>query len=224
MNNIKEYVRAANGRFASYNWKRLEQRVIIGIMVVSGIVLGGGLLTNNYEFLNTWFTKENVLTYVAPEMVFAAEEKVEGLTAEQLEAKLDAIVWGGESNHYVMKDGETYPTFDPPKRLMAKCSTRGGKIHGECLSYGPRQTKIPTIQGDWPTLRDGAKLTEKAARDCAEDNECSRRYFLDSSIYIKGGVGKWCAAHVNNDCDMPIRTDVQMYVDLIREAKGIKID
>lgn len=78
MNNIKEYVRAANGRFAAYNWKRLERRVIISVMVVSGVVLGGGLLTNNYEFLEKWAVKDT-LTYVAPERLYADEIKPDTL-------------------------------------------------------------------------------------------------------------------------------------------------
>lgn len=218
MKNIKECVRDSAGKFSAQipkpkNW---GDKFVIGVMVVSSIVLGGGLLTNNYEFLNTWATREHVLSYVAPEIVFAAEVKGEGLTVEQLEAKLDAIVWHGESKGLVMEEGDIFPVFDPSQSMYQKCIKIGGKQHKDCLSYGPRQEKIGTIQHYYKKLYD-KEVSDREARDIAEGNESSRRFFLDCAVKVKGCANNWTA--FNNH-----KTEGQLYIDLIREAKGIKID
>jgi len=152
------------------------------------------------------------------------------LSIEQLEAKLDDIVWGGESKHHVMQEGETYLTFDPPQSwindgsYVAKCLKRGGKVNQECYSNGPRQIKVPTIIGDWHALY-GSTTTPAEARDCAESNDCSKRYFLDRSEYVKGGVRIWCSARVGGTCASDVvKPEVQMLIDLIRDLKGIKLD
>jgi len=146
----------------------------------------------------------------------------EGLSVEQLETKLDALVWMEESKNHVMKEGEIFQTFDPPQSwvddgtVVSKCFKRGGKVNQECYSNGPRQTKLPTLIGKWKELH-GVEITEKEARDIAEGNESSRRFFLDCAIKVKGCAKLWTGFRKHE-------AEGQLYINLIREAKGIKID
>lgn len=145
------------------------------------------------------------------------------LSVEQLEAKLDEIVWGIESDRHVMEEGEIFMTFDPPQSWpLEKCLKVGGKANDECYSHGPRQEKISLIQTNWPTLHSGEKITEKGARDVAEGNDSSRQFFLQCSEYVKGCAVKWTSATVpTKDGERVVKPEVQIYIDLIREAKGI---
>lgn len=136
------------------------------------------------------------------------------LTIEQLEAKLDAIVWGGESEKLVMGEGDIFPVFDPSSSMYERCAKIGGKQHKDCISYGPRQEKIGTIQYYWPKLYDGKTLTDREARDVAEGNESSRRFFLDCAVKIVGCANNWTTFQKH-------AVEGQVYIDLIREAKGI---
>lgn len=147
----------------------------------------------------------------------AAAEIVPSLSVAELEAKLDAIVWGIESDGHVMQDGEIFVTFDPPQSWpIEKCLKVGGKVNEECYSHGPRQEKISLIQSNWPTLHSGETITEKAARDVAEGNETSRLFFLQCSEYVKGCAAKWTSFETH-------KTEGQIYLDLIRETKGINL-
>lgn len=163
------------------------------------------------------------LHYIAKEAEAAV---MPSLSVEQLEAKLDAIVWGIESNGRVgegikMEEGEIFQTFDPPmswtqEQRIARCLKTGGKIDQECYSFGPRQIKIPTLKSYWAKLYDGQILTDKEARDIAESNDGSRRFFLDCAEKIRGCAENWGSF-------MKHRTEGQIYIDLIREARGITL-
>lgn len=183
-------------------------------MVVSGIVLGGGLLTNNYEFLNTWFTKENVLTYVAPEMVYA--DTIKSRTVEQMKEDLIGIIWHEESGKFVPKEGEILPTFDPAESEYASCIKRGGRMPLYCISYGPMQIKISTLMGFSKQVY-GREITQKEARDIAEDLERAQDFFLQCSIKVKGCVYHWTKAKEH-------KMEIETLIKYIRIEEGIKID
>lgn len=80
---IQDYTRNKRGQFAAINWKRIERRVLLGIVIVSMTVIGGGMATNNFAFLDRWFVP---LEYVAvaeaaelrgqPDKIEAAKWKV----------------------------------------------------------------------------------------------------------------------------------------------------
>lgn len=150
-------------------------------------------------------------------------EVLRGLPLSVLEDKLDAIVWNIESNSKTMKDGETFMTFDPPLSWpLEKCTKRGGKANLECYSFGPRQEKVPTIQSNWKQLH-GEVISESDARAVAEGNESSKRFFLDCSIKIKGCVKNWTSATMVVNGEVVVKPQVQMLLDLIREAMLIDL-
>lgn len=211
----------AEGRFTS-----LRKRIAFAWFVIrrwsTRATVAALLAVVGFHWTAAELKHPRTLEYIAP-IVAAAEvkEDVASLSVEQLEAKLDAIVWGIESERHVMKDGETFQTFDPPiswsqEKVIERCLRTGGKVNDECYSYGPRQEKIPTIQLFWPKLHKGEPLTDREARDIAESNDGSHRFFLDCAEYIKGCADNW-TSFANH------KTEGQIYLDLIREAKGIEI-
>lgn len=146
----------------------------------------------------------------------AQADETPSVSVEELENRLDAIVWGGESEKKVMAEGEIFPTFDPSKAMYAQCIKIGGTQPKDCLSYGPRQEKIGTIEVYWPKLHSGETVSDKRAREIAEDNDMSRRFFLDCAEYAKGCADNWTTFTAH-------KPEGQIYLDLIRQAKGITL-
>jgi hypothetical protein len=157
---------------------------------------------------------DNEISYVAHADTISVATS--SIPVEQLETKLDTIVWDGESESHTMQDGEIFPTFDPTKAMYAQCILVGGKQPKDCLSYGPRQEKIGTIEYYWPFLHNGQTLTDKEARDIAEGNDTSKRFFLDCAENIKECADNWATFEQR-------KTEGQIYLDLIREAKQINL-
>lgn len=154
-----------------------------------------------------------------------AAEIPRDITLEEAKAELDAIVWGIESGGHVMEEGEIYETFDPNRAEYESCIKRGGKQPKYCLSRGPRQIKLVMLHNYWPQLHEGATLTDKEAREIAEGNESSYKFFMDCSIRIQGCVGNWMAAHVDiTNPKSPIRPDVQVLINIIRKGEGVVVE
>jgi hypothetical protein len=202
-------------KFGKYSVKGMEMttgRKVWGSALLAIIMFGGGASIREA-------TKPTVISFQKAEAEEIKQEvkEFEGVTIEELEAKLDALVWQEESGSHVMKEGEIFQTFDPPagEKWWAICTKIGGKVNQECYSNGPRQSKIPTIQGKWKELY-GVSISEKDARDVAEDNDKSRRFFLDCSVKIEGCAMLWTGFRKN-------KVKGQIYIDLIREKKGITI-
>jgi hypothetical protein len=205
--------RNQEGQYAHKGMANWEKKGLLILAALAIVYLSG-------VFIYAKFTPAEIVAIAQPTAHADVIPELKGLSVEQLEDKLDAIVWGGESEKHVMKEGETFTTFDPPQSWpISRCLKIGGKVNPECFSNGPRQEKIPTIQGDWSAFHK-EKITEQDARTCAEDNVCSKRYFLDRAELVQGGVKAWSTAKDKNG---EVRTDVQMLIDLIREVKGIKI-
>lgn len=191
----------------------------IGLVAV--VITAVALLVFNTSF-NKWYA-ENTVSFTKP----VEAEIIPVIPVSELEDRLDAIVWGGESGNHRMVSGDTLMTFDPPRGRTAeeravwwsRCTKVGGEVNLECYSFGPRQIKLPTLIGYWKQLH-GETLTEKAARDIAEDNEKSRRFFLDCAIRISGCALKWTTATDANGNSKP---EVQVYIDLIRKAERIQL-
>lgn len=194
--------------------KRLA--VVVAVLVVAmGIGYGYSQMTTpTISFTRT------------AEAAVAVDSQFAGLSVAELESRLDAIVWKGESRGHSMSVGETYMTFDPPMSWIrngtveAKCFRTGGKVNLECYSFGPRQEKIPTVMSYWPLLHEGATISEFDARAVAEGNDSSKQFFVDCAVQIKGCVKNWTSATDSNGNVLP---EVQMLVDLIREARGITV-
>ncbi len=204
-----EQKREENGRYASgmHQW---EKKGLLLLAAIALVYLSG-------VFIYAKFTPAEIVAAYQPIAhadTASTTKELQGLTVAQLEEKLDAIVWGGESQKNVMDDGEIFPTFDPSPSMYAQCIKIGGKQNKDCLSYGPRQEKIGTIEAYWPKLHTGTKITDKDARDIAESNENSKRFFLDCSEQIKGCADNWTTFENHKD-------EGQIYLDLIREAKSI---
>lgn len=186
-----------------------NRKIIITLAALIAAYCFFGNLYVDYHLKNA-----KTLQYVAPEAE-ADEIPTPSLSVEELENKLDAIVWGGETDHLIMDEGDIFPVFDPSPSMYQTCARIGGKQHKDCISYGPRQEKIGTIQHYYPQLY-GKEVSDREARDIAEGNESSRRFFLDCAVQIKGCANNWTA--FNNK-----KQEGQIYIDLIREAKGIEI-
>lgn len=206
-----EQPRKSNGTYTMKGMNKWEIRIILFVVLMCATYLLG-------TFITIKFTPSEI---TATAHADTRSPELKGLTIEQLENKLDAIVWGVESTGKVgkgltMEEGEIFPTFDPSKAMYAQCIKIGGKQPKDCLSYGPRQEKIGTIEYYWPKLHDGATITDSDARDVAENNQNSKRFFLDCSVQIKGCADNWTSFSNH-------KTEGQIYLDLIREAKGITI-
>lgn len=208
---MRNIIRNAQGRFAAYNWKQLERRMIISIMVLGGVVLGGGLVTDNYSFLEKWAARAP-LTYTAEASVLVTENR----TVAQMKQDLIHIIWAEESGKYVPKAGEILPTFDPNSSEYPSCIKRGGRMPLYCISYGPMQIKLSTLIGFSEQIY-GKKVTEKEARDIAEDLETAQDFFLQCSIKIKGCVYHWTKAKEH-------KMEVETLIKYIRLEEGIKMD
>ena len=200
-----EQNRKPDGKYGKKKWS-IEKWLFFFVMLGAFSFIFGHLL------FNPWF-KKNTVSYTAP---IAEAAEIEVLTVAQLEARLDAIVWKGESGAHTMEDGEIFPVFDPSSSMYQQCIRIGSRQHKDCISYGPRQEKIGTIQHYYPILY-GKTVSDREARDIAEGNESSKRFFLDCAVKIKGCANNWTtfAKH---------QVEGQLYIDLIREAKGITIE
>lgn len=188
-------------------------------IVVAGLsIIGGGMLTDDYAFVADIISPTQ-LHYVAK--AEAAELPGKGLSLEQLEAKLDDIVWGKESDNYTMKEGDIFETFDPASSEYQRCITKGGRQPKYCLSRGPRQIKLTMIQTYWPQMHN-EQITDKEGRDIAEGNESSRRFFLDCAATIGTPTDPYKCAEEWTSFNRRA-TEGQIYIDLIREARGITI-
>ncbi len=144
----------------------------------------------------------------------AAEIASSGVSVEKLEEKLTAIVWHGESRNYVPKDGEILKVFDPSSSTYASCIQQFNRDL-DCISWGPMQIKIGTLQHYWPKLY-GTEISQRDALDVALDLKKSQRFFVDCAAQLKGCVWNWTAAQKH-----PV--EVELYVNLIREARGISL-
>ena len=210
--NYKELHRDIKGRFTKLPWRKWERRMIVGVMVVGGVVLGGGLLTNNYAFLDRWAASP--LRYTA-EFAEASTLKVENRTVAQMKQDLIHIIWAEESGKYVPKDGEILPTFDPNEKEYPSCIKRGGRMPLYCISYGPMQIKLSTLIGFSEQVY-GKKVTEKEAREIAEDLEKAQDFFLQCSIKIKGCVYHWTKAAEH-------KMEVETLIKYIRLEEGVTL-
>ena len=83
-----------------------------------------------------------------------------------------------------------------------------------CISWGPRQIKLSMIHEYWPKIHDGEKLTDMEAFEVVNSNDASRRFFLDCAIHVTRCAKRW-VSFANR------QTEGQVYIDLIRAAKGI---
>lgn len=194
----------AMAEFRALVWQR---KLLLVFMILCASVPIGGTLASKFE--------PRTLTYTAP--VVEAAEIRKDLTLEEAKAELDHIVWGGESGKYEPKEGEILPTFDPNKAMYASCIKIGGRMPKDCLSYGPRQEKIGTIQHYWPMLYGGVEISEKDARDVAEGLESSYKFFMDCSIKIKGCVWNWTTAAAHPK-------EVELLIRIIRKGEGIVVE
>lgn len=209
----KQYMQfrsSRTGRFIkSINWG-LEwtpfRKAAGSFLVVTILVPTIGTIGEKYPLFNTVVAANAFADSIAPGPSHI----------EELEAKLDALVWYEESRNHVMKPGEIFQTFDPPQgpKWWAICTRIGGKVHQECYSNGPRQSKIPTIQGKW-VLMYGVEISEKDAREVAEDNEKSRRFFLDCAVMVKGCANLWTGFRMH-------AAEGQQYIDELRTLRGIQ--
>ena len=198
------------GQFTAKGMPTWEKKVIIAFAAIAFVYLTG-------MYISVRFMPAEIVAINNPVAhADTVKQEVQGLTTQQLEDKLDAIVWGGETDKYNMADGEILPVFDPPASMYNQCIKIGGKQNKDCLSYGPRQEKIGTIEAYWPKFNNGAKLTDKDARDIAESNDGSKRFFLDCAEQVKGCADNWTTFENKKD-------EGQVYLDLIRKARGIKI-
>jgi hypothetical protein len=188
--------------FLALKWQR--KVCLLGMVSLAMIPAFDAVATN-------W--PQQTLIYTATRAEAMVMEVPESVGLAELEERLDEIVWGGESQKLVMDEGDIFPVFDPSPSMYARCAKIGGKQHKDCISYGPRQEKIGTIQYYWPMLY-GETLTDKEARDVAEGNESSRRFFLDCAVQIKGCANNWTTFR-------PHAVEGQIYIDLIREIKGL---
>lgn len=201
--------RNKKGRFARYSRRGL----VFGI-----VFLGACMIFFHVPFMH-WMNEQmaqNAELSASNVLPIAKADVDPSISVEELENRLDAIVWGGESEKKVMAEGEIFPTFDPSKAMYAQCIKIGGTQPKDCLSYGPRQEKIGTIEVYWPKLHSGETVSDKRAREIAEDNVLSRRFFLDCAEYAKGCADNWTTFTAH-------KPEGQIYLDLIRQAKGITL-
>lgn len=193
----------------------------ITVLVIGAIVWTGEVWV---PAQNVWGKMKNqelkaVNTFIP---VAEADEIKPGMSVEVLEAKLDEIVWGKESQSYVMQEGDIFETFDPADSEYQKCTKVGGRQPKYCLSRGPRQIKLSMVQTYWPKMH-GKSLSDKEGRDVAEGNESSRRFFLDCAVTVGTKADPYkCANEWTTFKKNGVRG--QIYIDLIREAKGVTIN
>ena len=156
----KEIVRDTKGRFAELPWKRWERNTIIGIMVFGTLVIGGGLLTNDYAFVERWFVP---LEYVA--VAEAAE-----LTPDKIEEMKSDVL-----NRLAKCENEAHKpiVFDS-----------NGKA-----SVGDFQWQISSVQ-HYVQKRDGIKITEKDAVLLALDEVEARNLAAWVIFETENGVEK----------------------------------
>lgn len=203
---FKTYVRNKIGQFSSTAPKLTIRRKFY---------LAGMLILFLVPVLSTLEEKYGGKTLVAFNVVSAEviQEEKKDLTLEEAKKELDAIVWGGESGKHEPKEGEILPVFDPSRAMYADCIRIGGWMHKDCLSYGPRQIKIGTIQHYWTQLY-GVEISEKEARTVAEGQQSSHDFFMDCSIKIEGCVWNWTAAQKE-------RGKVEILIKIIRKGEGL---
>lgn len=193
------------GQFASktHRWAFLTA-VIISIYMFFG-----------HPMLMDWFDAQ--LSYEAEALVIEKVVEVESdKTVEKMKQDLIHIIWQEESGKYVPQDGEILPTFDPNSREYDKCVKRGGRMPLYCLSWGPMQIKLSTLIGFSEEVY-GRTVSQKEARDIAEDLERAQDFFLQCSLKVKGCVYHWTKAETH-------RAEIELLIKYIREAEGITVE
>lgn len=204
-----EPVRDDGGRYA----KRRRIRKFIGVsalLAVGVFFIWGHPMVMDYLDSRMYYVAEPV------EAAVQETEQMAVIPIGVLEDMLWDIVWKGETDRYVMKPGEIFPTFDPNSTEYASCVKRHGWQPNYCTSYGPAKIKLSMIHGYWPQLNDGAKLTDMEAMAIINDNEKSKRFFLDCAVKIKGCANHW-TSFTNN------KAVGQGYVDLLRSGQSITV-
>lgn len=214
------FLRDSKGRFASKEWRYFifKLKVAGSIIAFSAMLFVGSMSYHTYHSSFLSFTAE---AWELPEVVRGDTTK--------LEAQLVDIVWGGESGHYVPVKGETLPTFDPSSSMYASCIKIGGRHPKDCLSYGPFQLKIGTVQHYAPEVY-GREVSEREARDIAEGLDTARHFFVTCSVEVRGCVKNWTTAMTcpngRKQCpwsEKVVKSEVQRLINEIRAVQGISI-
>ncbi len=203
-----EYTSLKSRIKALIRWVAIRTAVLAS---VSGAVFGAYTL-GSFDSARTVFAQNATSTTAA----------MEGMSIEQLEARLYAIVWGGESQKQVLAAGEIKQTFDPNSTEMASCVKTGGNQPEYCISWGPRQIKMTMAKTYWPKMHDGKPMSDMEALVMANSNEESRRFFLDCAVEIGTKDNPYKCA---KEWTTFVRhaAEGKIYIDLIREAKGITL-
>lgn len=212
---VKSALRYMWVSFLALKWQRKLDLIVIAILIM--IPLGGAVAKK-------WPQKTLVYTAQRVEAAEIAESiRAQTMDLQELEERLDAIVWGGESQGYMLEEGEIYQTFDPNSAEYQSCIRKGGRQPEHCISWGPRQIKMTMIRHYWPILY-GETLTDMEYFAIVNSNDGSRRFFLDCAAQVKGCANRWSSATDWVGDERVVKPDVQVYIDLIREIKGISVE
>ena len=166
------------------------------------------------DWYTTQYLKQNALKFQradAAEMVALTPDKA-ALIAQRKRAELINLIWEKETGKWSPKEGEIAPTFDPNSKQYESCIRIGGHMPKDCISYGPMQEKIGTVQHYAPQVY-GRELTEREARDIAEGLQSSQYFFIECAIKVEGCVWNWTSATNNRDY-------VNSLVSIIRELEA----
>lgn len=143
--------------------------MIISVMVVSTVVLGGGLATDNYAFLEKWATG-NTLSYVAPEIVYAAE--LQSMSKDNIEEEKWRVV---DELAQCECGGHTWD--EGFFRLDSN-----DKYSWGCLQF-QQSTVVHYVKKLWGEVIDGAR-----AKIIALDRELARKLAYDVIFKTDKGV------------------------------------
>jgi hypothetical protein len=192
------------GRFTSkWSW---EKKLCFALLILCIVLpLGHGVIMR----VLTVIGRETVARNVAVAMELPV---VEDKTGEELRAEMMGRLHRGESG-VVLDEGEVLFTFDPNSSMRERCTRIGGSQPLDCLSMGPYQLKVGTIQHYYPTLY-GKEITALDAIVLANDDEQAREFAERCIIEIQGCIWNWSAA-------LSDRQYFEIVVPIIRKIDGI---
>lgn len=190
--------------------------VIAGIIAVgTGVYLGR---TTSFEMRDR--APEAVVT---PEYKAAKEEEkaLKELPADRLPiaiAKMKKEVVErlryNESHNFVVVGNKIFMTFDPQSSMREKCATPGGIMNINCLSFGPFQMKVGTIQMWYKQLGKG-DIDDMDAMNLAISDSASAEFAEEVIFAIKGSIWHWAGATGKD------RQWFDTRITLIRELEAI---
>jgi hypothetical protein len=188
---------------------------VLFLMMCAGLYLAS---TTKFELKDKAPSLSSEKKEITAEVVALKELTPDRLATaiEKLKTEVVDKLMSLESSGVSPVGGTMFITFDPSDSMYSHCITRFGIMNIDCLSFGPLQMKVHTIQGWQKALGDKVD-DDQDAMTLAMDTKEAKAFAKRVIFGIKGSIWSWTKAKDTAEH----KTWFETRISLIRELETI---